>query len=112
MLILGQEEFRTITSSYYRGAKGMIIVFDVSDRSSFEHVSKWLTDLDSFKDTGAVVLVGNKIDVEEEDRVVSYDEAEEWAQDHQLHYYETSCKSGEGVEDMFVGVSRTILDII
>lgn len=60
----GQERFRTITSSYYRGAQGIIVVFDLTDRDSFDHVKQWMKEIDRFAGENVnVILVGNKKDL-------------------------------------------------
>merc|ERR1712100_792056 len=75
----GQERFRTITSSYYRGAHGIIVVFDVTDQESFENVKHWLQEIDKYANEGVMkLLVGNKSDLQSK-KVVSYDEAKELA---------------------------------
>merc|ERR1711879_884123 len=84
----GQERFRTLTSAYYRGAQGVILVYDVTDRSSFEHVSEWLKEVDIFttKENVVKVLVGNKIDLES-GRMVSREEGREFAKEHQMLFF-------------------------
>lgn len=70
----GQERFRTITCSYYRGAHGIIIVYDVTDRESFESVKYWMEEIDRYANESVIsLLVGNKTD-REEDRVISIEE--------------------------------------
>lgn len=71
----GQERFRTITSSYYRGAHGIIVVYDVTDIESYENVKQWMHEIDRFASEGVhKLLVGNKSDLADE-RAVPYDEA-------------------------------------
>ena len=75
----GQERFRTITSSYYRGAQGIIVVFAVDDTKSFENVKTWVTEIERYAGEGVVkLLVGNKCDLEA--RTVSKEEAEKFAE--------------------------------
>jgi len=74
MLFKGQERFRTITSSYYRGAHGIIVVYDVTEQKSFNNITKWLKEIDTFAGpTVQKLLVGNKCDLENE-RAVSTDQ--------------------------------------
>lgn len=87
----GQERFRTITSSYYRGAHGIIIVFDVSDRESFLNVDHWIKEIDSFCVNRNIqkILIGNKIDLE---RKVTHEEANYMALKYGITYLEVSSK--------------------
>ncbi|OAF67903.1 Ras-related protein Rab-19 [Intoshia linei] len=104
----GQERFRTITNSYYRGAQGIIIVFDVCDQETFNSVSTWLKEVKSYAvDNVRCLLVGNKID-DVEKRVVNYDTAKAFADEHKIEYFETSAKSGENVEESFIRLSTDI----
>ncbi|RKU40765.1 hypothetical protein DL546_002050 [Coniochaeta pulveracea] len=109
----GQETYKSVTRSYFRGASGALLVFDLSRRSTFLHVTDWLSDLRQIAEPDiVVVLVGNKADlVNEEDgaREVTRDEAEAWARTNGvLEYVETSAKSGEGVEKAFGRVAERI----
>ena len=94
----GQEVFSSIIASYYRDIAGAIIVFDVSNRDSFQRCDFWLSELDnkrrSLRDI-SVLLLGNKID---SNREVSEEEASTYAKDRGLLYMETSAKTGENIE--------------
>lgn len=97
----GQERFRTITSSYYRGAHGIIIVYDVTDRESFNNVKHWITEIDKYAAEGVnKLLVGNKSDLQSK-KVVSYDEAKELADSLSVQFLETSAKNAHNVEESF-----------
>jgi Ras-related protein Rab-1A len=104
----GQERFRTITSSYYRGAHGIIIVYDVTDRQSFQNVEHWLKEIDKYA-TGNVnkLLVGNKSDLQSK-KVVSYEEAKEFADKHGFKFLETSAKNSHNVEQAFQTMASEI----
>jgi Ras-related protein Rab-1A len=104
----GQERFRTITSSYYRGAHGIIIVYDVTDRQSFQNVEHWLKEIDKYA-TGNVnkLLVGNKSDLQSK-KVVTYDEAKEFADKHGIKFLETSAKNSHNVEQAFQTMATEI----
>jgi len=97
----GQERFRTITSSYYRGAHGIIIVYDVTDRESFNNVKHWITEIDKYAAEGVnKLLVGNKSDLQSK-KVVTYDEAKELADSLSVQFLETSAKNAHNVEEAF-----------
>ena len=106
----GQERFRTLTSSYYRGCHGVILVFDVNERESFTHLQQWLEELDLYSTTqhSVKLLVGNKIDVQQ--REVSVEEAETFARRQAMMYIETSAKTREGIRQAFEEVVQKILD--
>lgn len=106
----GQERFRTITSSYYRGAHGIVVVYDVTDRESFLNVKTWMEEVKRYAtDNVRCLLVGNKID-EPAKRVVGTDEGKEFADS--LHppmtFIETSSKESTNVETIFITLAREI----
>jgi Ras-related protein Rab-1A len=104
----GQERFRTITSSYYRGAHGIIIVYDVTDRESLQNVKHWMQEIDKYANDGVVkLLVGNKSDLQSK-KVVSYDEAKELADSLGLTLLETSAKNAHNVEPLFTKMASEI----
>ncbi|PBP17472.1 P-loop containing nucleoside triphosphate hydrolase [Diplocarpon rosae] len=109
----GQETYKSVTRSYFRGASGALLVFDISRRPTFVHVTDWLNDLRQIAEPDIVViLVGNKSDLataDENKREVTKEEAEDWAKKNGvLEYVETSAKSGEGVENAFGRVAERI----
>ncbi|KAD4584198.1 hypothetical protein E3N88_21799 [Mikania micrantha] len=104
----GQERFRTITSSYYRGAHGIIIVYDVTDLESFNNVKQWLSEIDRYASENVnKLLVGNKCDLTES-RAVSYDTAKEFADNIGIPFMETSAKDATNVEHAFMAMSADI----
>jgi len=108
----GQERFRSVTRSYYRGAAGALLVYDISSRETYNALTNWLTDARTLASPDIViVLVGNKKDLEP-DREVTFLEASKFAQDHELMFLETSARTGENVEEVFLKCARTILSKI
>ncbi|KAG0144951.1 hypothetical protein CROQUDRAFT_672021 [Cronartium quercuum f. sp. fusiforme G11] len=106
----GQERFRSVTRNYYRGAAGAILVYDISDRSTFASLSSWLADARALASPDLmVVLVGNKIDLEDEGRQVGELEASNWAKAHDCLFLETSSLTGESVSSPFLLLTRAIL---
>ena len=104
----GQERFRTITRQYYKNAEGMILIFDVTEKKTFDQVGDWVTSIMENKQKDAkVILVGNKIDCEE--RVITKEQGEELAQKYQLPYYETSASTGQNVQKIFEALAEEIL---
>ena len=105
----GQERFKTITTSYYKGAHAILIVFDITDRDSFDHVRNWMADIDKFAKEGVLrILVGNKCDLEQERKVRS-EEAKEIANKYGIKYIETSAKDTINIDDLFISTAKYLL---
>mmetsp|Transcript_32303 Transcript_32303/g.52354 ORF Transcript_32303/g.52354 Transcript_32303/m.52354 type:complete len:211 (-) Transcript_32303:149-781(-) len=97
----GQERFRTITTSYYRSCDAILVVFDISDSTSFDNVELWLEDVRSYaKPDVDVILIGNKVDLYLE-RKVPFETAKRFADNSGMSYIETSAKSHFNVEKAF-----------
>ncbi|KAF6159676.1 hypothetical protein GIB67_029934 [Kingdonia uniflora] len=104
----GQERFRTITSSYYRGAHGIIIVYDVTDAESFNNVKQWLSEIDRYaNDSVCKLLVGNKCDLVE-NKVVDTQTAKTFAEEVGIPFLETSAKDSINVELAFLTMAGKI----
>jgi Ras-related protein Rab-1A len=104
----GQERFRTITSSYYRGAHGIIVVYDVTDRDSFQNVKQWLHEIDRYAcENVNKLLVGNKSDLEAK-RAVPTEEAKEFADSLGIEFLETSAKNADNVDKAFMMMASQI----
>jgi len=104
----GQERFRTITSSYYRGAHGIIVVYDVTNPETFNNVQKWLQEIERYAcETVHKLLVGNKCDLVSEKKV-STDDAREFADQLNLVFLEASAKDSTNVEEAFSKMARAI----
>eukprot|EP01029_Cantina_marsupialis_P027993 TRINITY_DN774281_c0_g1_i1.p1 TRINITY_DN774281_c0_g1~~TRINITY_DN774281_c0_g1_i1.p1 ORF type:complete len:202 (+),score=52.48 TRINITY_DN774281_c0_g1_i1:76-681(+) len=104
----GQDRFKTITSSYYRGANGIIIVYDITDAESFANVKQWLQEIDRYACRDVCkLLVGNKNDLEEK-RAVSKEEAQEFADSLGIPFLETSAKKSTNVRNAFITMASEI----
>jgi len=114
----GTESFRSITRSYYRGAAGCLLVYDVTSRKSFTNASSWLADVREHADPHLTcILVGNKVDLCDvgspaKRREVPTEEAETWAKEQGVLFVEASAKSGKNVEEAFVQAASDILSKI
>ena len=105
----GHERFRSITYSYYRGANAIIIVFDITDKKSFLSITEWLKQIEKHaKENVFKFLVGNKSDLAEE-RKVTFEEAKEYADEHELPYIETSAKEGININELFESSIKSFL---
>ena len=99
----GQERYKALTPSYLRGADGVVLVFDVTNSETFDNLKFWLDSLkNNLGENNSflpVVINGNKIDID--DRDISKDDANKFAQENNYKYFETSAKSGVGVDELF-----------
>ena len=107
----GQERFRTISSTYYRGAHGIIVVYDVTNAESFSNVKRWLSEIDKYARAEVdKMLVGNKQDLADTQglREVSWDAGQEYADKIGIPFLETSAKEGYHVETAFLKIAYDI----
>ncbi|KAI0956633.1 GTP-binding protein of the rab [Taiwanofungus camphoratus] len=108
----GQERFRTIAAAYYRGAHGIVVVYDVTDNESFENVKGWLHEIERYaSETVKKLLIGNKSDLVER-KVVAYSAAKEFADGLSIPFVETSAKTSTNVEEAFLTMSKQIKDSV
>ena len=97
-----------MTRSYYRGAAGCLMVYDITRRSTYNHLSSWLTDTKNLTNPSTVIfLIGNKSDLEST-REVTYEEAKKFADENGLMFAETSAMTGQNVEEAFLETARKI----
>ena len=105
----GHEKFRTITTSYYKSAQAIIILYDITDRSTFEHLKYWLIEIEKFAKQGVFkILVGNKKDLEEK-RQVSKEDIESFAEENGIKYIEVSAKNNINIEVLFNDIVKTLM---
>jgi small GTP-binding protein len=109
----GQERFRTISSTYYRGAHGIIVVYDITNSASFDNVKRWLTEIDKYaRENVNKLLVGNKMDLDESGdgklRQVSQDTGKSFANSIDVPFLETSAKAGTFVDTAFLMMAHEI----
>ena len=98
----GQDRFRAITKNYYKGANGIILIYDVTNKQSYENVKNWLTQIKEEANPNVIIyLAGNKIDVEEEQRVITTEDGQKIADEYKLPFKETSAKNGINVNEIF-----------
>jgi small GTP-binding protein len=105
----GQERFHSITRNYYKGAEGILLVYDVTAKSSFDNVVKWISDINTYSDGTIIkILIGNKIDLENQ-RVISTQMGEALAKEHNILFFETSNKNNVNVTESIDGLAKQIL---
>lgn len=108
----GQERYRAVTSAYYRGALGAMLVYDITKRQSFDHVARWLEELRGHADNNIVImLIGNKCDLRDM-RAVPEEDAKEFAQREGLFFFETSALEAINVETAFITALTEIYRIV
>jgi small GTP-binding protein len=108
----GQEYYGRIRPSYYSGATAAFIVFDLTNKNSFESLPKWISELRQYLPTIPIAIVGNKLDLARENNVarrIDESEAMEFSKQNDMAYFETSAKEGDGVDHIFLHLSEKVL---
>ncbi|XP_065156802.1 ras-related protein Rab-8A [Atheta coriaria] len=106
----GQERFRTLTTAYYRGAMGILLLYDVTNLESFNHITYWLQNIEENASPNVVTLLaGNKC--ESNDRMVDLDSGKKMADNFDLPFFEVSCKDNINIENAFLTLSRKIREL-
>ena len=104
----GQERYRSITNAYYKGAKGSLLIYDITNKKSFENLEKWISDIKTNGDDNiSIILVGNKSDLENK-RVISMEEGKNKAKLYKFAFMETSALNGNNIEKAF---NELIMDV-
>jgi len=97
----GQERYRSITSAYYKGAKGAFIVYDITRKLTFDNIDKWVTDLKTNGDKNiSIILIGNKSDLEDK-REVEKEEGIKKSEEYKIAFLETSALNGDNIDKAF-----------
>ncbi len=105
----GQERFHTITTSYYRGAMGIILVYDITQQKSFDNIAKWLGNIETHASPDVEkTLIGNKCDMDSK-RIIQKEQGERIADEYSIRFFETSAKSNTNIEATFETLARAVL---
>ncbi|KAG7177351.1 Ras-related protein RAB1BV-like [Homarus americanus] len=108
----GEERFRTLTTAYYRGAQGIVLVYDVTNLDSFNHLSYWLRNIEENASPEVVkVLAGNKCEVNNQQRAVDKERGQKLAESFDMPLFEVSCRGDVMVQDTFLTLARLIRDL-
>ena len=108
----GQERFKNIQASYYKGANGILVVYDITNKESFEHLNSWLIEIEKNGNKNVYkLLIGNKSDLEEQ-RAIKKEEGEEFASINGLEFFETSAKANYQVQEAFITLARDIIKTV
>jgi len=105
----GQERFAYIRASYFKGAAGAIICYDITNKKSFDDLPKWLNEVDKYCEAVPMVLVGTKKDLKDQ-RQVSVEEGKAFAEAYGMKFFETSAKTGENVEELFNTLAKMMVE--
>jgi Ras-related protein Rab-1A len=105
----GQERFKTLTRSYYRGSHGIIIIFDITNRESFNNIRNWIYEINNYSENTCNILVGNKLDLIDK-REITYKEAKEFAAMHDLTYIEVSASNNINIHNIFDFLSKELMN--
>jgi len=104
----GQERFRTLTNAYYRGAMGIVLVYDVTDEQSFQNIQGWLSNIERFAPEQVdQVLVGNKCELTST-KVVEHSRGQAFASEHSMKFFETSARANVNVVEVFTTLAQDI----
>ena len=107
----GQERFKNITASYYRGGNGILVVYDITDRESFNNLNSWLIEIEKSANKNVYkILIGNKCDLEEK-RAVTYQEGKDFADSNGMKFIETSAKTCQQVNEAFETLTQEIIKL-
>ena len=108
----GQDRFRAITKNYYKGANGIILIYDVTNLQTFENVKNWITQIREEANKNVVIfLAGNKADLPEESRAVQKEDGQKMAEEYNIPFQETSAKNGVNINKIFEDLVEVIDEI-
>ena len=106
----GQERFRTITKNLYKGAAGIVLIYDITNRKTFTNVRKWIKNINEEAPNKVIlILVGNKADLEEK-REVEKEEGEEMAAEYNIPFFESSAQSGLNIKSVFIALAKLLVE--
>ncbi|CAB0014976.1 unnamed protein product [Nesidiocoris tenuis] len=105
----GQERFRSVTHAYYRDAHALLLLYDVTNKNSFDNIRAWLGEIKEYaQDDVVIMLLGNKCDSQSSERMVRREDGERIARENTVAFMETSAKTGQNVELAFIAIAREL----
>ena len=107
----GQERYKSVSASFIKKADGVILIYDIGDLESFEAVDNWIKSIREIgKDNLPIILVGNKCDLSDDKRMISLKEGQDKADEFNIPFYETSCKEGINIKEVFEKLVDDIME--
>jgi len=106
---VGQDKLATLRKRYYTGAHGAVIVYDITRKESFDHISNWINEVEEKCPEIPIIIVGNKTDLDEERAVRNEDAIEKWEEKGYM-VLESSAKFGEGVDDIYTIIAKKVME--
>lgn len=105
----GQDRFRCITKNYYRGSNGIMLIYDITNQSSFTNIKNWISQIKEYLgEEACITLVGNKVDLES-NRKIATDEGRKFAMDNKLSFFEASAKENISITEAFEDLTKNML---
>lgn len=104
----GQERYMALNKNLFQRVQGIVLMYDLTDRSTFEHVTNWIDLIKQSANNKPVIIVANKLDIAAEERIVTTEEGEEIAEQNGVDFVEASGKDGSNVDDVFIKISEKI----
>ena len=105
----GQERYEALCKSLYKKVDGIILVYDITSRESFDYIPKWVKEIKQYNENFSIMLIGNKID-DEENRIISFEEGKKFADDNNMVFFETSAKNGDNVNKAFIYYGNKLIE--
>ena len=107
----GQERFMALSRTVYQRVDGVMLVYDIASSPTFENILSWINKIKEFKANLPIMIIGNKIDLRDE-RIITFEEGKNLADEHKLQFFETSALNGENVEESFISFAYEVLESI
>ena len=109
----GQEKYMSMNKSLFQRVQGIILMYDITNRATFERLQIWLNLIKQMTNEIPIILVGNKLDLEDNEehgRIVEYNEGDDFANENDIEFFEVSAKNGDNIENVFISIAQKVLN--